>query len=79
MERLPLIAIPLALAMAGCSAGSQAQVTAEEENMYKHPEAVDRSKIPADVFKTRGPAFIGKPTGATNPSGATPPAAATRG
>jgi PBP1b-binding outer membrane lipoprotein LpoB len=74
--RLLIFAIAASF-LAGCTGGSEASVSANEEANFKNPPPVDRSKIPANPFETKGPAFIGEPSGATNPSGGTPPPAAT--
>ena len=80
MVRLSFLAILLSGLGIGCSGTQSASVTPQEEEMFKHPAKVDMSKIPANAFKTKGPMFVGKPTGATHPSGApTPPAAGTTG
>lgn len=60
------LAIPLlALLLAGCSSGAAPGVSSGEEEMFKHPAAVDRSKIPANPFQRKGPAFVGQPSQST--------------
>lgn len=79
MERLPVRVVLLAglgLLLVGCGS-SEASVSKDEEQMFKHPGPVDRSKIPANPFKSNGPAYIGEPTKGTGASG--PPAGVVKG
>jgi len=63
--------------IAGCSGGSDASVSAKEQEQFKHPAKVDLSKIPPIDFTRKGPSFIGKPTGATGRPNTVPPPEAT--
>jgi len=75
-----LLVLVASASLYGCSGGSSASVTAKEEEMFKHPEKVDMSKLPPINFAHKGPAFIGKPSGATGkPDSAPLPAAAITG
>lgn len=74
-----LILLPLlAGVLAGCTGGGEASATKSEEEMFKNPGPVDRSKIPAGGGMPKGKAFIGEPSGAMG-SGAKPPANVTNG
>lgn len=67
-----------AAALAGCT-GSDATVTKSEEEMFRNKGPVDMSKIPEGAIQTKGPQFIGEPSGATNPGGSKPPPQVTTG
>ncbi|MGV3617282.1 MAG: hypothetical protein ACO1SV_18295 [Fimbriimonas sp.] len=68
----------LAAALTGCGS-SEATVTQSEEEMFRNRKPVDMSQIPPDAFKSKGPEFIGEPSGATNPSGSQPPPGVVKG
>lgn len=77
MRASTLLVASLAVSTLGCSGGSEASVSADEERMFKNPPPVDRSKIPADAFPHNGPSYVGEPSKGSG--SAPPPAAATAG
>jgi hypothetical protein len=71
-----LLLCPFAIGIVtGCS-GDPA-VSKEDEERFKHPVKSANVVLPPDAFKPKGPAFIGKPSGASHPSSNPLPAAAT--
>lgn len=58
--------------LTGCTSG-EASVSKNEEEMFRNKGPVDMSKIPPDAIQTKGPQFIGEPSGATNPNASKPP------
>lgn len=75
--RLILLGL-LTAALAGCT-GADTSVSKSEEEMFRNKGPVDMSKIPEGAIQTKGPQFIGEPSGATNPSGSKPPPQVTTG
>jgi len=82
MERLSTVALLAACllaggVLAGCS--SEASVTKEEEDAYKHPKPPDLSKIPPEILYGKGgpPPQVTAPKG-TDAGGVTPPPTGTQ-
>lgn len=76
MERISLVKVLLpglvgCTLLAGCSSANT--VSEADQETFKHPGKLDMSKVPSNAFKPNGPAFIGKPSGATHPTSAAPP------
>lgn len=69
----------LAVCLAGCNTGAETSVSKSEEEMFRKRGPVDMSKIPPDAIQTKGPQFIGEPSGATNPNASKPPPQVTTG
>jgi hypothetical protein len=67
-----VLGVVLASWLSGCAGGSQADVSAKENEVFKHPANVDMIKVPPNAFSHKGPAFIGAPSGATRAGGTTP-------
>lgn len=76
-SRFALFAL-LVASLAGCT-GSEASVSKAEEEKFRDRGPVDMSKIPPDAIQTKGPQFIGEPSGATNPNASKPPPLTTTG